>query len=339
MVDQVFPDIFRIEVPLPGNPLKAINSYVIKGDGRFLIIDTGMKRKECRDALEAGIQELAVDLERTDFFITHLHADHLGLVSELVRGSSKVYFNAPDAKIIDDPNHWDKMIAYALANGFPEEGINPIMLEHPGRKYQTHDPLNFTLLQEGDRVSIGGYDMHCVSTPGHTRGHLCLYEPRTKIFFSGDHILEDITPNISLWAEHEDPLQHYLESLDKITSFDIRSVFPGHRRAFTDCRRRIEELKRHHAVRADEVRSILKKGRQSAYQVASQMTWDISCKRWEDFPVPQKWFATGEALTHLQYLQGKNKVQQEKENGKIYYSPWGGATIDDGKEEERCVRL
>jgi glyoxylase-like metal-dependent hydrolase (beta-lactamase superfamily II) len=320
MVDQIFPDIFRIEIPLPGNPLKAINSYVIRGDGRFLVIDTGMKRDECRKALEAGIQELAVDLDCTDFFITHLHADHLGLVTELVRGSSKVYFNAPDAKIINDPDHWDNMIATALANGFPEEEIDSAILKHPGRRYQACDPLDFALLQEGDRVSIGAYDLQCVSTPGHTRGHLCLYEPRAKIFFSGDHILEDITPNISLWAENVDPLRQYLESLDKITLLDVCWVFPGHRRAFTHCKRRIEELKQHHAVRAGEIRSILKEGRQSAYQVASRMTWDISCKHWEDFPISQKWFASGEALSHLQYLHGENGVRREQEDGKIYYS-------------------
>jgi glyoxylase-like metal-dependent hydrolase (beta-lactamase superfamily II) len=323
MVDQVFPNIFRMEIPLPGNPLKAINSYVIKGDGRFLIIDTGMKREECRQALEEGIKELAVDLDRADFFITHLHADHLGLVSELVRDSSKVYFNTPDAKIINDPDHWDRIMSNAVANGFPEDELNSAMQKHPGRRYQTHDALNYTLLKEGDRVSIGGYDLQCISTPGHTRGHLCLYDPKTKIFFSGDHILEDITPNISMWAENEDPLQEYLNSLDKIDRFDITWVFPGHRRAFTHYHERIAGLKHHHEVRAREVLAILKKGRQNAYQVASQMTWDIDCKRWEDFPVPQKWFASGEALSHLQYVMGKSQVKKERENGRFFYSLQG----------------
>jgi hypothetical protein len=79
-------------------------------------------------------------------------------------------------------------------------------------------------------------------------------------------------------------------------------------------------LKKHHQIRAEEVLAILKKGSRNAYQVASQMTWDIDCKRWEDFPTPQKWFASGEALSHLQYLLEGKKVKKEIINEKVFYS-------------------
>ena len=74
----VHSDIYRLEIPLPGNPLRAVNSYVIKGGERNLIIDTGMNREECREAIDAGLRELGIDLEITDLFITHMHADHPG---------------------------------------------------------------------------------------------------------------------------------------------------------------------------------------------------------------------------------------------------------------------
>jgi glyoxylase-like metal-dependent hydrolase (beta-lactamase superfamily II) len=180
--------------------------------------------------------------------------------------------------------------------------------------------LNYTLLRESDHVAIGCYIFQCIETPGHTNGHLCLYEATEKIFFSGDHILEDITPNISMWADIGNPLQEYMDSLDKIAVFDIRHVFPGHRRIFTDHRKRIAELKKHHHVRAEEVLTILKRGSQNAYQVASQMTWDIDCRKWEDFPAPQKWFASGEALSHLQYLLAEKKLKKEIVGGKVTYS-------------------
>lgn len=38
------------------------------------------------------------------------------------------------------------------------------------------------------------------------------------------------------------------------------------------------------------------------------MTWDIRCRGWEDFPTPQKWFAVGEALAHLEYLMDRGQV-------------------------------
>ena len=320
MAEEIFPNLFRGEIPLPANPLKAINSYVIRGNGRFLMIDTGMNRPECMEAMEVYLKTLQVDLKRTDFFITHLHADHLGLVSELVHGSSKVYFNYPDAEIIRDPNNWQKMADTARINGFPESDIQSAISKHPGRRYHARPNFELTLLREGDKVDIGDYSFRCVETPGHTRGHMCLYEPDKKIFFSGDHILESITPNISLWSEDEDPLQSYLQSLDKIYDYDIAHVLPGHRQPFAHHRRRIDELKKHHDIRNEEIVSILKAGKQTAYEVASHMTWDIDCDRWEDFPLPQQWFAGGEALAHLQYLQGKRRVRREFQNGKAFFS-------------------
>lgn len=320
MVEELFPNIYRLEIPLPGNPLKAINSYLIKDNGRYLQVDTGMNRVECQEAMTKYLQELRVDLKQVDFFITHLHADHLGLVSELAQRGAKIYFNYPDAQVINDPQHWQEMADTARRNGFPESDIVAAISRHPGKRYHARRPLDLTLVREGEKIVIGDYAFICIETPGHTPGHMCLYEPNKKIFFSGDHLLNDITPNISLWSENDDPLAKYLQSLEKIADYEIELVLPGHRGVFTNHRQRIAELKKHHEVRAEEVISILAKGEQTAYQVASQMTWDIDCPRWEDFPLPQQWFAGGEALAHLQYLQGKGKVKRRIVGEKALFS-------------------
>jgi len=320
MIEEVWLNIFRMEIPLPANPLKAINSYVVRGGNKFLIIDTGMNRPECLEAMQSSLRKLGVDLQQADFFITHVHADHFGLVSELVKDPSKVYFNHPDAEIVKDPNHWDKLAVSAALNGFPVADLQTAIQRHPGHKFHARGPLDLCLLKEGDVIPIGDYAFRCVETPGHTKGHMCLYDPKTKIFFSGDHILGDITPNIALWSDNYDPLQQYLESLDKIDAYDINMVLPGHRSLLHHHRQRIAELKKHHEVRAKEVLSILEKGKQNAYQVASQMTWDIDCDAWEDFPLPQKWFASGETLAHLQYLQGQGRVKRELREEKAWFS-------------------
>ena len=80
------------------------------------------------------------------------------------------------------------------------------------------------------------------------------------------------------------------------------------------------ELKDHHQKRLDEITSILEKGRQNAFQVASQMSWDILYYSWDLFPVSQKWFATGEAIAHLQYLEEKRIVKKELREQEIVFS-------------------
>ena len=78
------PAVYRVDVPLPDNPLKNLNCYVVQDSGETLIIDTGFNRKECLDALLEGLAELDADWEKTNLFLTHLHADHTGLAPTLM---------------------------------------------------------------------------------------------------------------------------------------------------------------------------------------------------------------------------------------------------------------
>ncbi len=68
MIEELLPDLFRIEIPLPNSPLKHLNSYVIRASERNLVIDTGLNRKECLDAMETGLREIKVDLGEDRFF-------------------------------------------------------------------------------------------------------------------------------------------------------------------------------------------------------------------------------------------------------------------------------
>jgi glyoxylase-like metal-dependent hydrolase (beta-lactamase superfamily II) len=322
LFEEVVPGLYRINVPLPGSPLKATNSYVVKGTDRSLIVDTGWNREDCRVALVSGLNECGVDLERADFFITHMHADHSGLVSTLAGEGARIYFSQADSEIIrsSTPEHWEKMIDFARKCGFPGEELEKAVGSHPGRKYSPDNSLNICVVKDGDTISIGDYSFRCIETPGHTPGHICLYEPRKKIFICGDHILFDITPNITLSFEDRNPLKEYLTSLDKVYDLDVELVLPGHRSIFRNQKERIRELKLHHQARLTEVICILERGKQNAFQVASQMTWAIGFKSWDLFPPAQKLFAFGEAMAHLKYLEEEGEVGWRIEKQGIVFS-------------------
>ena len=253
VIEEILSNLYKIEIPLPENPLKATNSYVIIGSERNLIVDTGMNRKEYMNAMYAGLRKLGVDLKRTDFFITHLHADHLGLVSHLVTDSSKIYFNKTDAESISSGPNWDKFVDYGRINGFPENELQAALHNHPAYKYRWESRLSFHTLKDNDTIIIGDYTFKCVETPGHTRGHMCLYDNNIKALLSGDHILYNITPHIESWYDDKNPLEEYLSSLDKVFGLNIELVLPGHGCIFTNCKERIQELKFHHRKRANEV--------------------------------------------------------------------------------------
>jgi glyoxylase-like metal-dependent hydrolase (beta-lactamase superfamily II) len=323
MIEEILNNLYKIEIPLPKNPLRSVNSYLIKGLDRNLLIDTGMNRDECMNVMQAGLRKLGVDLMKTDFFITHLHIDHLGLVSRLTTDKSTIYFNQADADRLDrikSDIFWGDMINFIQMNGFPAYEIQKVLLNNPSYIYRLTESLSFKILKDEDTISIGNYLFKCIETPGHSKGHMCLYEPNKKIFVAGDHILNDITPIISLRSNEGNPLREYLISLDKVYQLDIELVLPGHRGIFNDCKQRIMELKHHHEKRADEITSLLENGLKNAYEVASHMSWDVPLDSWDRFPVVQKWFAIGEVISHLKYLEEKEVIRKDIQEQMIVYS-------------------
>lgn len=59
----------------------------------------------------------------------------------------------------------------------------------------------------------------------------------------------------------------------------------------------------------------------TTYDIAGRMTWDIKAKNWTEFPIIQKWFAVGEALSHLDYLCSQGRVERATEQGVHRYYP------------------
>ncbi len=320
MIEQLQPNLFRIEIPLPESPLKYLNSYVVRSPEKNLIIDTGLNHPACLAAMHSGLEEIGVSLDRTDIFVTHLHADHFSLVSELATPDTTVWFNRPDAEIVESWEGLEWMVAYSGRHGFPEGRLRIALDAHPGSKFGSGWIPDLNILEDGATIRYGGYSFTCIETPGHTMGHTCLYEPDKKILISGDHILIDITPNIQCWSDERNPLKEYLESLEKVYDLDVDLVLPGHRRIFHDHRRRIRELRTHHHHRLEEVMGILKHVPLSAYGTASMMTWDLKAESWDAFPVAQQWFATGEALAHLQYLEKADLIRRQTTNGTVVFS-------------------
>lgn len=321
VINRVYSNVYRIEVPLPQNPLRATNSYVIKGQDRNLIIDTGFNLPECMNAMRSGLNELDVSLRETDFFITHMHSDHLDLLWALPTASSTIYLSKPDAETVRSSDKWVEVRRYfSRISGFPEDVFQEVIEKYSPHRHRRGDPPKFTTVKEGDKIGVNEFVFECVETPGHSEGHMCLYESKRKILFSGDHILNDISPNISLWQYDWNPLKSYLESLDKMCKFDVELVLPGHRSFFKDCKKRIEELKSHHQIRIKEISSILGNEGKDAFNIASEMSWDMTYESWDLFPPPQKLFATTEALSHLKYLEDKGLILRQMDGQRMLFS-------------------
>ncbi len=79
--------LYRIKVPLPNSPLKELNSYVIKGDDRNLIIDTGFNRTVCYNAMKEGLDDLIIERPCLEILLNSEVLDKVQIINGLEKGN------------------------------------------------------------------------------------------------------------------------------------------------------------------------------------------------------------------------------------------------------------
>lgn len=314
MIEQIKSNLFRIKMPLPFGDQKFINSYIVKSNSRNLIIDPGLGTDECMQIMTESIKKIGIDLQKSDFFITHSHRDHLGLVPRLMQNGSIIHIDQQEAsniRRIESGELTEEIIDFIMTSGFPEKKIKTVLSFRQNHEPMKSESMLYNFVNNGAPIKTGEYEFICIRTPGHSIGHMCLYEPEKKFLIAGDHLLGDITPGIQGRFNDVDCLSNYLQSLDTIDKLEIELVLPGHGGIFRNCKERIGELRLHHKERIHEVIDILRKQSGNAYQIASIMTWNVDGDSWESYPVMQQFFATGEAVAHLKYItkQGLIKIE------------------------------
>jgi glyoxylase-like metal-dependent hydrolase (beta-lactamase superfamily II) len=316
---EVFQRIFKIWVPLPHNPLEHLNSYLIESVEKNLLIDTGLNFPEAYQSLLKGLSEAGITPEElTEILLTHFHVDHVGLIPRFREASKNVKLSihrveAELSKLMltEFEEYKENMQNFLEVNGAPSSiATNLQRFHHAFFTPQAYQELATTArpLEDGQEMSVGEYNFQVIWTPGHSPGHVCLYEPSSKILFSGDHLLPTITPYIAQFMENTNPLTDYLNSLDKIDKLDVDVVFPAHEDPFKNDHERIKQLKDHHKQRLSEIMNGLGVAGLTAYALASKVHWNVDYKSWDEFPLFQKYLALGEVVAHLNLLEQKGLV-------------------------------
>lgn len=326
MAEQITENLWKLDIPLVGNPLKNLNSYLILGGERSLLIDTGFNQAPCLEAMERQLDELNVDRTRMDIFMTHLHADHTGLAVRLIREGCRMFIGRTDAEWFlrtHTQDYWTNNYKSYMDNGFSDEEIEALRRHNPAQNGAAEGwARRSTPLDEGDELTYGGHTLRVIDTPGHTPGHVCLYEPDRHWLFSGDHVLFHISPNICRWTLVPDSLGDYLKSLDKIRDLPVDLLLPAHREETGVLAQRVDELRAHHARRLQNTIDVVTQTPGlNAWQIAGRMSWRIRSRNWDEFPTTQKYFAVGETLAHLDYLELRGRLRRRFSKGKYIYFP------------------
>lgn len=272
--------LVRVAIPIPA--LRAVNVYVLElADGSLGLVDTGWDDDDSWHSLTAGLAELGRRVEDVSVVaVTHAHPDHLGLARRIrdVSGARILLHQEEHARLGRNAAGPRTYVA-AAREAFPRWGIGPGELEEwigarAGVLARSWD-VETTPVVDGQLLEFPGWRLRAVWTPGHSPGHLCLYDEEHRLLFTGDHVLSRITPGVGVHpADPGDPLADFLASLDKVARLDVARALPGHEAPFTDVAARVAELRTHHARRLEEIVACVERDPGlTTWQIASRLTW------------------------------------------------------------------
>jgi glyoxylase-like metal-dependent hydrolase (beta-lactamase superfamily II) len=326
-MSEVLTGIHQFRLPMAGSRLRHINGYLIKGDDGYTLVDCGWDAPDVLEALRSELRDIGADLgDIRTLVITHFHADHYGLAGTLVRlGKLRLMMHRLDwlhvrTVMSDTAAMVRSSTAWLQRNGLPETSWS----DDDRRAMQSFQ--RFTVVQpdveleDAARIPVGPHELQVVWTPGHTQGHICLFDADRRLILTGDHVLDPITPSVGLSRPGlGNPLGAFLHSLRKVAALDADLVLPAHGEPFRGLKNRVDQILAHHDEREAAALATLADGPASGAMVAGQLPWTRRAIRYGDLEPLQQRMALSETIAHLEELRATGRVVTTEENGKIYY--------------------
>ena len=321
---EVSSGIYWVRMPLP-MALDHINLWLIEdtdtdGSPAWTIVDTGMGTGRTREIWQNLLDGPAASRKPIQLIATHYHPDHCGLAGWLCetyglrfRMTEGEWMIASLLWRVSDQDYSESQDAFFTRYGVSRD-VREFHKER-GNEYRNSigkPPPRFDPIRNGETVTIGGRAWTVITCGGHTTDHACLYCREAGVLISGDQVLPQISPIISVWWYKDglSPLPDYLEGLARLKALpEDTLVLPSHRQPFRGLHRRIDQLSRHHDDRLNDLRrGIAAHGSLSTVEAAGIL-----------FPRPldpmNMLFAAGETIAHLEHLVRTGEVEKAEPTG------------------------
>ncbi len=200
--------------------------WVVDGRDRRLVIDAGWGLVPLRDRLPALFDRPIVAVA------SHTHFDHIGGMHQF----AERLVHPLEAGILAEPGQEATQILPYLEE-YPESlAFDPTGAGFTARDWHIAPAPATGLIEDGQVIDLGGREIVCLHTPGHSPGHLSFYEAATRTLFPVDlayegDILDDI-PGADIDA--------LLASHRRLSALEVDRALPGHFASFDG--RRLAEL-------------------------------------------------------------------------------------------------
>jgi glyoxylase-like metal-dependent hydrolase (beta-lactamase superfamily II) len=324
---EVAPRILWLRMPLPF-ALDHINLWLLADDDGCTLVDCGYGNAATREVWE---RHFATTLARTPIrriVATHCHPDHVGNAAWL-----SARFGAPvgmtHAEYVTAHSIWGEHAGYGArptVELFRRHGMGTDHLAafdargNPYRRGVPELPQTFDRLLDGDVRTMAGARWTVLEGHGHSPEHASLHSAKLGVLISGDMLLPKISTNVSVWAPEPDgdPLARFLDSLAALEALPPSTlVLPSHGMPFRGIPLRVAQLRAHHDARLSELLAAV---RAAPGPISAHDLVPVLFRR--ELDLQQRYFATGEAVAHLNRLWRAGDVDRTVgDDGAIRFLP------------------
>ena len=314
---EVAPGIFWLSTVLPFR-LRAINLWLLRDGEGWTIVDCGYSRDDVRAHWQAVWRKYLGGLPVTRLIVTHFHPDHLGnsrwlcdTWGLLPHMTESEWLHGRLAVLDIHTDSIEQRVRFYAAHGLDAARLQRFRDEVVRYSDGVQMPESYIRIADGQEIEIDGRSWRVIVGHGHAPEHACLYCEERAILISGDQVLPQITPNVSVWPPEPeaDPLKDYLATIERLRAA-VRPdslVLPSHRKPFTGIRERLDAIEHHHQERLEQVMARFDGGSLSAGEVANFLFP-------QDLDGHQIGFAMNETLAHLNYLMHKGVLRRGQDS-------------------------
>ena len=314
---EVAEGVFELRLPIPFED-GLVNVFLFTDGDEADLLDCGMNAEESLEAIHVALEQLGARRLRR-LLITHIHPDHYGAAGVLAGpGLADLYLHRLEVPLVH-PRYVeleqlvDEVRTYLLVNGVPADEADVLSNSQRALSQVVKTAEPSVQLDGAEVVEMGRHRLRVEWTPGHSPGHVCLFEPARGLLFAGDHVLPDLSPNIGLHPQSTpDPLHDYLSGLRRMAALEPKRVLPAHGRPFSDVAGRVNALTSHHLRRLDQIVEIVGSEEKTGWRVALDL-WGPRDNLYE------KRLALQEALAHLQALAVEGRVSKSVTPGSVLW--------------------
>jgi glyoxylase-like metal-dependent hydrolase (beta-lactamase superfamily II) len=316
---EVAEGVFELRLPIPFEE-GTVNVFLFADGGEADLVDCGMNSEESVAMVKDALAHIGAKRLRR-LVVTHIHPDHYGAAGVFAGpGLADLYIHRLEVPLVH-PRYVElehlvsEMRTYFLVNGLPANDAEELSNSQRALSAVVKTAEPAVQLDGAELLQVGRRQLRVEWTPGHSPGHICLYDRQDKLLLAGDTLLPNTSPNIGLHPQSTpDPLHEYLDGLRRLAAYEPALILPAHGRPFNDAPARVNVLQAHHKRRLDQIVEIVGRGKETAWEIALEL-WGPRAHFYE------RRLALQEALAHLQALAVDGRVIKSVTPETVRWSP------------------